>query len=53
MDDMFVGWECEDCGDACEEGLSYCDDCAWLDDMDEHDGQPDEAQEWYHFDPDC
>ena len=21
--------------------------------MDEYDGQPDEAQEWYDFDPDC
>ena len=26
----------------------------WLDrDEDEDDGQPDEAQEWYDFDPDC
>ena len=26
----------------------------WLDrDEDEEDGQPDEAQEWYDFDPDC
>jgi len=25
-----------------------------LDDMeDDYDGQPDEAQEWYDFDPDC
>jgi len=23
------------------------------DDWDEHDGQPDEAQEWHDFDPDC
>jgi len=22
-------------------------------DEDEHDGQPDEAQEWYDYDPDC
>jgi len=22
-------------------------------DMDEYDGQPDEAQEWHDFDPDC
>ena len=22
-------------------------------DMDEYDGQPDEAQEWYDFNPDC
>jgi hypothetical protein len=27
----------------------------WLDreDEEEDDGQPDEAQEWYDFDPDC
>ena len=54
MDDMFVGWECEDCGSPCEEGLEYCDDCAYLDaPKDDYDGQPDEAQEWYDFDPDC
>jgi len=44
-------WECEDCGEACEEGETYCEDCAWLDD--EYDGQPDEMQEWHDFDPDC
>lgn len=54
MDDMFVGWECEQCGGACEEGLLYCDDCAWVAEMeDDYDGQPDEAQEWESFDPDC
>jgi len=40
----------------------YCDErdaevAAWdedeYDDGDEYDGQPDEAQEWYDFDPDC
>jgi hypothetical protein len=25
----------------------------WLDEEYEHDGQPDEAQEWYDFDPEC
>ena len=31
------------------------DDCDWdwCEDADEYDGQPDEAQEWYDFDPDC
>ena len=29
-----------------EEPLGY-------DEYDEYDGQPDEAQEWYDFDPDC
>ena len=54
MDDMFVGWECEDCGGPCEEGLAYCDDCAWVAEMeDDDDRQPDEAQEWYDFDPYC
>ena len=54
MDDMFVGWECEDCGGPCEEGLAYCDDCAWVSEMeDDYDGQPDEMQEWHGFDPDC
>ena len=24
-----------------------------VDDDDDYDGQPDEAQEWYDFDPDC
>jgi len=33
MDDMFVGWECEDCGGPCEEGMIYCEDCSWLMDM--------------------
>ncbi len=53
MDDMFVGWVCDGCGDACEEGLAYCDDCADDNRYDDYDGQPDEAQEWHDFDPDC
>jgi hypothetical protein len=53
MDDMFVGWECEDCGGPCEEGMIYCEDCSWLMDMSDDDGQPDEAQEWYDYDCDC
>jgi hypothetical protein len=32
-----------------------CDDCAAVEfgDFYGHDGQPDEAQEWHDFDPDC
>ena len=30
-----------------------CEDCADPDDFYDDDGQPDEAQEWYDFDPDC
>jgi len=53
-------WECENCGEQCEEGETFCDDCVWLEDMD--DGQPDEMQDWYwqryrtkwhDFNPDC
>ena len=29
------------------------DDCDFADYDDEYDGQPDEAQEWHDFDPDC
>lgn len=29
-----------------------CPDCE-CDDLDDYDGQPDEFQEWYDFDPDC
>ena len=31
--------------------LPTCDDCAEF--IEECDGQPDEAQEWADFDPDC
>ena len=47
-------------------GLEGCDDCQWIAhetdgdilicpecDGDVHDGQPDWAQEWHDFDPDC
>ena len=30
-----------------------CEGCADPDDFYDDDGQPDEAQEWYDFDPDC
>jgi len=32
----FRALECEECGEACEEGETYCENCAWLDD--EYDG---------------
>ncbi len=47
----YADCECEECGEECGEGETYCEACAWLEDM--HDGQPDEAQEWHDFDPDC
>ena len=34
----------------CEDFMSLSED---LQDADERDGQPDEAQEWADFDPDC
>jgi len=47
----------EDCAD-CEwlanetEGeFLICEECAW--ELNGSDGQPDEAQEWHDFDPDC
>ena len=42
-----------------EDGSQYvlitdCPGSSWDEDYeDEYDGQPDEAQEWYDFDPDC
>lgn len=45
-----------------EDGTQYCliTDCPtseweedYQDEFDEYDGQPDEAQEWADFDPDC
>jgi len=36
------------------EGLDMAmDECEDVDEWYEDDGQPDEAQEWYDFDPDC
>ena len=46
-------WECVECGIECEEGETYCDDCAWLDALRDDEPDVDEAQEWYDFDPDC
>jgi len=42
----FDGWDNDYC-------VPTCDDCADEDWRDEYDGQPDEAQEWYDYDPDC
>ena len=37
-----------------ENDLEICDACAEMEAwQDEWDGQPDEAQEWADFDPDC
>lgn len=54
---------CPSCGDDCLMSdiidVGVCPDCAAeFDDDDEYlydyyDGQPDEAQEWHDFDPDC
>jgi aspartate aminotransferase-like enzyme len=39
---------------ACESFLNLSDDLAEEEQREpEHDGQPDEAQEWYDFDPEC
>ena len=35
-----------------ENGWELCPECDGCDDY-EDDGQPDEAQEWYDYDPDC
>lgn len=35
------------------EWIDYFADMAENDYSDENDGQPDEAQEWYDYDPDC
>lgn len=36
-----------------EEAEVYAYSCLEEDAYDDYDGQPDEAQEWYDFDPDC
>ncbi len=30
-----VAWECEGCGSDCEEGDTFCEFCAWIEDMKE------------------
>jgi|TARA_Y100000004_G_scaffold38727_1_gene41615 hypothetical protein len=47
--------DCDYCGEISlcfedEAGGTCCHSC---DREDDYDGQPDEAQEWYDFDPDC
>jgi hypothetical protein len=45
--------ECELVTNA-EMSYGICDECVMESGEDlEHDGQPDEAQEWHDFDPDC
>ena len=50
---------CEICGAVAADGFDndavspMCDECHDVEADDEYDGQPDEAQEWYDFDPDC
>jgi hypothetical protein len=42
---------CDDCqwiANETDGEFLICDECSW-----EDDGQPDEAQEWHDFDPDC
>ncbi len=50
--------KCDQCNQWVESG--FVDDYGWCTDCDEaesyscdYDGQPDEAQEWHDFDPDC
>lgn len=47
-EDSYEEWECEECGDLVPDGMECECEYAY-----EYDGQPDEAQEWYDFDPDC
>jgi len=42
--------ECEICGMDCGVDL-ICEVC--LEEIDEYMSEPDEAQEWYDYDPDC
>jgi len=44
-----LGWMSED---DVKEFVQRNDLMPWLED-EEYDGQPDEAQEWHDFDPDC
>ena len=44
--------QCDECKQWMESG--FVDDYGWCVECDsDYDGQPDEAQEWYDFDPDC
>ena len=50
--------QCDECKEWVESG--FVDDYGWCVDCDkaesyscDYDGQPDEAQEWHDFDPDC
>tara|TARA_B000000557_G_C20568116_1_gene356044 strand:- start:54 stop:245 length:192 start_codon:yes stop_codon:yes gene_type:complete len=50
--------QCDECKQWVESG--FVDDYGWCSDCDEaesyscdYDGQPNEAQEWHDFDPDC
>ena len=47
------GYDAEDIAMILDVPLSWVEEaCGMVDDSD-YDGQPDEAQEWYDFDPDC
>lgn len=47
------GYDAEDIAVILEVDLSLVDDVLKSMDDSGYDGQPDEAQEWYDFDPDC
>ncbi len=57
MTDRQFFWICEYCGETREPCSCSIDDSRGVhgqdDYHDDYDGQPDEAQEWYDFDPDC
>jgi hypothetical protein len=38
---------------ACEDFMNLSEELQEELEQEEHDGQPDEAQEWHDFDPDC
>jgi hypothetical protein len=42
-----------DPGECCPDCDNFEEDCCCGSVDDDYDGQPDEAQEWYDFDPDC
>ena len=57
MTDRNFFWICDDCGETREPCSCSIDDSRGVHGQDDYydyyDGQPDEAQEWYDFDPDC